>query len=204
MGAKVQPSSYAVPAIVTAPLSASRTLVDPVRYAWEWRNQGIASVSARNGTLTMSSPLETADNWHFLAKNVPAKPYSIIIHYVAVLVNVNFMGVCVGWLQSSNNNFAIADQRVGTSSSSHGTPWANTANYLNTNPLFVYQWVKLTDDVTNRRIYYGPDGKVWGLFHSIATNTDVTPDRLVFGLEARNATYPVSLVLDSWEELAGS
>lgn len=207
MGATIQPSSYGVPAIILA-RSAARALADPTKYSWEWRNQGVASVTARNSAIVISSPAEAADNWHFLAKPVPPKPYNVIFHILPTLVAVNYMGAGVGWLQTSNTNFALADQRLGTPTfdSGHGTGWTITANYSSSaGPITLVQWIKLTDDATNRRVYLSPDGKDgnWSLYHTVATNTDVTPDRIIFGVEARNATYAVSLTVDSYEEHVG-
>jgi hypothetical protein len=181
----------------------TRPLVDPTGLAWSWLNQGVASVAIQGAALLLTSPLESADSWHFRAKSVPVKPYSVVIHMLPTIMAVNYSGVAVGWLRSSDNHFAVFDQRGGgltIEASLCTSPWGLTSNYLSLGSFSVWNWVKLTDDSTNRRIWLSTDGYNWVLFHSIATNTDITPDRLIFGLEARNGTYGAALFLDSWEE----
>lgn len=180
----------------------SRPLVDPTGLTWSWVNQGVASVSTQGASLLLSSPAEGADNWHFRAKTVPAKPYSAIVHLNPAFFNVNYSGVGVGWMQSSNGYFALFNQRGGGSVLESAT---STANYrvttVHTSSAFTtpWEWVKLTDDATNRRIYISRDGYNWLLFHSVATNDVLTPDRLVFGIQSRSS-MPVGVTVDSWEE----
>jgi hypothetical protein len=137
---------------------------------------------------------------------VPSKPYTIIVHLRPLIFPIDFSSFGVGWLQTSDNHFAVFNQHSQSqvphlTSSKSGTNYAITANYTDLSGQGeYYRWVKLTDDASNRKIYLSPDGNNWVQFHSVATNDFLTPDRLIFGINARNATYGAGVLIDSWEE----
>lgn len=181
---------------------SDRPLVDPTGLAWSWVNQGVASLTARDGALFLESPAEAADVWHFRAKSVPAKPYSVIIHQEPAYFDVGYSGVGVGWMESSTGKFALCGHRGSGSvieSSYSLTNYRVTNVYTSVGIVSPWRWVKLTDDATNRRIYLSANGYDWILFHSVATNDQFTPDRLIFGIQSRSA-MPVGVTVDSWEE----
>ncbi len=182
----------------------TRPLVDPTGLSWSWINQGVATVSLQGAAILLHSPVEGADNWHFRVKSVPTKPYTVIVHFYVGLIPTNYPAIGIGWLRSSDNHFAIGSMRGDehlTSSVANSSSFQITGHYvdLNGTPSGAWGWMKLTDNSSVRTISLSRDGYNWVLFHSIATNTDVTPDRLIFGLEARSG-FEAALTVDSWEE----
>lgn len=182
----------------------TRPLVDPTVQSWSWVNQGIATIATQGKALVMQSAGEAADSWHLRAKAVPAKPYSVIIHHVPTIFPVNYMGVGFGWRNSANGNLVLHQQRGGAFTLDGGycaSGFALTASYGTVPIITPFEWFKLTDDSTTRKVYVSRTGYDWMLLDSRATNSNVTPDQLVFGLESRNAgLLPVASFIDSWEE----
>ena len=185
---------------------AQRNFIDPTTYAWSWVNQGGASVAANlPGTIFLSAPANAADDIHLRVKAVPAKPYSVIVHMEPALFGINYTACGVGWLESATNKFATF---VNIYNGVHAMNVSKSlTNFFLTLDYFAaiareasWLWVKLTDDVTNRRVYVSRNGYDWLLFHSVATNDAITPDRLCFWVNPRNATYPAGITIDSWEE----
>jgi hypothetical protein len=181
-----------------------RPLVDPTGLSWSWVNQGTATITTQGASLLLYHPAVNADDMHYRAKAVPSKPYSVIVHWKPACFALNYAGVAVGWMASDDHTATYLEiwvnaYRIGASIS--GTPYnMGTSDYMSQNAPS-WPWVKLTDDSTNRRIYVSRDGYTWLLLHSIATDTDVTPTRLVFGVSSRNnAGFEAALMIDSWEE----
>jgi hypothetical protein len=179
-----------------------RPLVDPTGLSWSWVNQGGALVSSRAGAIFLESPAEAADVWHFRAKTVPAKPYSVIIHMQPAHFDVAYSGVGVGWMDSATGKFALCGHRGSGNmlEASYSTAqWRVTNVYASAALTDHWPWIKLTDDATNRRIYVSRNGYDWLLFHSVATNDQLTPDQMIFGVQSRSG-MPVGVTIDSWEE----
>ena len=188
-----------------------RALVDPTGLSWSWVNQGGASIATQGAALYLSSPAEAADNWHLRIKALAnSKPYTEIFHITPSVFVADFPTFGCGWLQSSNNNWASVHQVSQTgltrlSSGKSGTNYFVTVNYTeNIGQVEHWRWFALCDDSTNRRIWVSKDGNNWLLFHSVATNDFITPDRVFFGFEARDATYAIGMIVDSVETHTGS
>jgi hypothetical protein len=191
--------------------TVERALVDPTGLSWSWVNQGIASVATSGATIYLSSAASTADDWHIRIKALAnSKPYTEIFHINPMVLPGDFGAVMVGWLDSATNKFVSCIQlsqsgQFHLTSSKSGTNYVVTANYKDlTGSGEMWKWIALCDDATNRQIYVSRDGNNWLLFHSVATNDFLTPDRIMFGLEARNATNPIGLLVDSLDAHTGS
>lgn len=186
-------------------------LTDPTGLSWSWVNQGsspAASITTVGATLVLDCAQEGSDNWHMRVKSLAySKPYTVTAHFQCPQWPYgNYAAVGMGWLQSSNNRFAganwIWNNGPRMSSSVSTSNYVVTGNYVD--PAYQGQfwpWIKLHDDATSRKIWTSIDGISWHLADTVATNTDLTPDRLYFGVNPRNGTYGQTLILDSWEEV---
>ncbi len=191
--------------------TVQRALVDPTGLTWSWVNQGVASVATSGAVIYESSPAEATDSIHFRVKALAnSKPYTEIFHITPQVPGINFSAVIVGWMVNASSNFAGLVQLWNSSgvvmNSSIGSSNQVTSSYLSDSGAAggFWQWIALTDDSSDRRIWISRDGNNWLLFHSVATNSNITPDRIMFGIEARNATFPSGLIVDSVETHTGS
>lgn len=186
-----------------------RALVDPTGLSWSWLNQSGASISTVGATLVLHDVIDGADSWKLRIKAMPSRPYSVIVHWLQGYAHYNYSGIAVGWLDSTTNKFAGFGNywnSVLRWNSFIANPYSVYANYRE-DTTGVYpiadpcdQWVKLTDDGATRKIYLGLDGNTWYQWDSRAYNSDMTPDRLFFGIESRNGAAASDLTIDSWEE----
>lgn len=191
--------------------SGERTKVDPTGLTLAWINQGGASEFSHDASLFLYAPANAADDWHFRAIATQAKPYEEIFHIKPAIIGANYSGILLGWLQTSDNHFAgyseyfngaVAGGLIYDSVKS-GTNYTVTALYT-AGPAGRWEWVRLKDAAAgNRTIEVSRTGfdDDWILFHSVATDDFVTPDRIIIGVNSRNATFPAGLTVDSWERL---
>ena len=190
--------------------STERALVDPTGLSWSWVDQGSATITTFGKSLVLHDPANASDAWRMRIKTSPSKPYTVYAHVKGAMLNNNNSGFMVGWLASATNFFAGFSQywaggSINLASSKSGTNFLITVNYSNLTSQQFWPWVALCDDVTNRRIYVSVDGNDWILFHSVATNDFITPDRVFFGVESRNgASNDASITIDSWQETGSS
>ena len=211
VGASAHASGATIAATVTAnDLRTERALVDPSLQTWSWVNQGSATITAFGASLVLHDPANASDSWRMRVMTSPSKPYTVYAHVKGVVTDNGNPGFMVGWLESTGNTFAGFSQywsgaSVNLASSKSGTNFLITVNYQNWTSQTFYPWVALCDDTTNRRIWISQDGNDWVLFHSVATNDFLTPNRFFLGVESRNSSsLDASITIDTWEQTGSS
>jgi hypothetical protein len=182
----------------------------PPTSGWSWINQGGATVSTADGSLTIADPVGagTAANYRIYARTAPATPYTITAAIRAPLVGINFMSFGIGWRQSSDGKLVLI--RYMYNSNVAGTwlltilkassPTADVLDYL---ILLVIpsnlSWLRIADNGANRIVSYSVDGRNWMQIHSIGRTDYLTANQVCVWCSSRNALYNMAAALVSWE-----
>lgn len=183
---------------------------DPNLQSWSWVNQGGATVSSSTGGITIYAPAHSGDSFRIRKKSAPSTPYTITAAFMVCGVE-NCMGG-IGWRQSSDGKLMVAQHQIysltayislqkltnETTYSANYASWTAVTQYTG-GPV---KWFKISDDGTNRKIYYGVDGQNWIPLHSIGRTDFLTGDEVIFFCSASNgaSSGDAYITLLSWKE----
>ena len=62
------------------------------------------------------------------------------------------------------------------------------------------RWLRITDDGTDRKVYFSSDGLHYTQLHTVGRTDFLTADEICFFANSQNATYPIGITVVSWEE----
>ncbi|OQB32254.1 MAG: hypothetical protein BWY07_02013 [Candidatus Hydrogenedentes bacterium ADurb.Bin170] len=171
-----------------------------------WVNQGGATVTTNSkGAVVIYAPPNSGDQLRCRVKAYPAAPFSIVMGFMPILVQANFFncgliirdsagGACASFgLGASNGAFSVG-----------GIKWNSVSSYnsnyysIGLSPHFGMQFLKYTDDNTNRVISYSADGEVFVDIFSVGRTDFLTPNQIGFMCDTNNTTYGSTIAVYSW------
>lgn len=175
---------------------------------FSWVNQGGASVTVNSkGTVVLTAPANSGDQLRCRVKAYPTAPFSVTIGFMPILVLANFFncgllirdsvgGACASFgLGASNGAFSVG-----------GIKWNSVSSYnsnyysIGLSPHFGMNFLKYTDDNTNRIISYSADGEVFVNLFSVGRTDFLTPNQIGFMVDTNNTTYAANMAVFSWAQ----
>jgi hypothetical protein len=181
-------------------------MTPPVLTDFTWDNQGTGTANDNNGAIFLSAPALAGNNCRVLYKSAPSTPYTLTAAFIPVIINSqNYQKCGVGWRQSSDGKMVIAQyERDSSWLRKHDNATSESSNYQQVNH-HEYgfggpTWVKLEDDGTNRKVYWGLDGTNWVLWHSHDRTNHMTANQLCFMASADNENWGSAMILLHWKE----
>jgi hypothetical protein len=187
-----------------------------------WTNQGGATLTDHNGSLTLRVPQGSGANFRIARRAAPTPPYSLTVGFQCFCprdTSANNGSPLLGlaWRQSTSGKFhsfgfnsqATSVMRLVSEDWTDEATYAGTSRLLLSHSIWMQsvQWVKLEDDNTDLKYYVSPDGIEWVqlLSHArdafLTTNGGVTgPDQI--GITITNnpsvSTFDALLRLLHW------
>jgi len=163
-----------------------------------WVNQGTAILLTDNGVLTIKTPNTSGVNLRILKKAVPTKPYTItgFFNYASIGNATCTCGLC--WRESSTGKLVTAG--FARASLTCAVEVGRFTNETTSTTLYKSQdifgipctvggmWVRLYEDLTNRKVYLSADGYNWYEFHSISRTDHLTADEVGICAQYINTT----------------
>jgi len=181
-------------------------LVKPVLNDFSWINQGSAVVDDSKGYIKMTQDALSGLQLRMLVKTAPSTPYSITAMIIPDVTKSNYNSVGLVWRESStgrviNLGFGHGDYHFMGQKYTNPNTWnsnyfAGAAFFPVDGPIFL----RLTDNGTDRLMYYSHTGNYWRLLHSVGRTDFMTADQVGFYVDSENASYGVSMDLLSWKE----
>jgi hypothetical protein len=199
----------------------------PVLSNWAWINQGTATAVDEAGTIRLTAIANNGLDAKILKKSAPSTPYTITAAFEYYISNLGVVqqggsfGLC--WRQSSDGKLILNAHRIATNGGTF-SPWSlfsedwnsatsrSAANFTQTTsnamPHFRPNllWVRITDNGTNRIVYFSFDGLVWFQMLSETRTTFLTGDEVGFfinndwGGQSGNSVFDNYIRLVHWEE----
>lgn len=177
-----------------------------------WVNQGGASLTTEaDGTLTVHSALDVADNVRGIFKALPATPWAYKIGFIPNLSAVNFQNCGIALRDSVSGKMVCFGVYRDTDGGGSGPLWY-IANYTNPttksgNVLIPVRergngpfYLRLADNGANRTAGFGYNRYTQELAnYNVASNSFLVPDQIGIYTNNFNATIPLSLSVFSWE-----
>lgn len=158
-----------------------------------------ATLTQAGSSIVLYGPNNNSDNFSMALKNIPSTPYSCIFCLASAILPTNTLAhtsVGVLWYDSvgvkvktlgityaSGLTGCILECGKGTDGTAH-----ITGDYVTgLGGMQTFQWFKLRDDGVNQSFSVSADGQTWLPVFSHASNTDVTPNKVGFYTNPRNA-----------------
>lgn len=179
-------------------------------------NAGSETVDETNGGSLINFPAtSTAVSTKMWSKTEPSAPYTVVVGIVVTALPGDYQTpFMVGWRNSSSglvNGVTLVFVSGNSGWTYHNvnlsSPTVEDAGTVFiVNPILGYpstHFFKFSVDATpNRHVFVsstGLDG-TWIEIRNVSHTTYVTPDQIIFGGHARNATYPVATWIFHWKE----
>ncbi|MCA9915037.1 MAG: hypothetical protein KC496_16900, partial [Anaerolineae bacterium] len=186
-------------------------LTAPDLTGFSWVNQGDASAVQSGASIYMEAPKKTSDNLRLLVMSAPSTPYTITIHFQALMWHAFKNAVGLVWRNSSSGKVVTlgcvssnAASAVGYFTEIHRynspTSWNSTIADFDMPGIF--PWLRIEDDGTNRKSYVSINGQNWIEINSISRTDFITPDQVGFFINPQDSASDgddVALHLLSWE-----
>lgn len=183
-------------------------LTPVVNSDYSWVNQDTAAITVNSaGTVILYAPPVSGDQLRCRVKAYPAAPFSVVMGFMPVIVEANFFNC--GLVIRDSAGGACASFGIGaanTGSSINGVKWNSVSSYnanyysLQISPYLGMQFLKYTDDNTNRIISWSADGEVFVDIFSVGRTDFLTPNQIGFMADSNNTTYGSSIAVFSWLE----
>ncbi len=188
------------------PHLAGRRLYNPSLQTFSWVNQGGASVDNTKGAIYLEAPAGAGVNLRIRTKSAPSTPYTITAKVeptTALAVQNHTYGI--GFRQSSDGKLAVLmiQHSSGTAaifSAKYTNATTFSATYVSPNVIDIPRWLRITDDGTDRKVYFSSDGLHYTQLHTVGRTDFLTADEICFFANSQNATYPIGITVVSWEE----
>lgn len=175
---------------------------------YSWVNQGTATVSVTNGVASLTFPAQAADNIRARVRSTPATPYTISVYLsVGFPASTSFYMSGLVWRESGTGELLLIGPSVdGTqvqfrgykAASPTAVPSIQAMTIPNPAPAQMNPfWMRLSDDGTDRKVWWSPDGFLWVELFSELRTTFLTPDQVGFGAYVSNATLGSQLSIFS-------
>jgi hypothetical protein len=184
----------------TGPLAAMTT----------WVNQGTSTKTVQaDGTITLVSALDGADNVRGVFMPLPATPWSYKIGFMPTLVGASFQDCGVALRDSVSGKmvlFAAYRETVGSSIlwfiANYNSPTSKNANVLvPSSPTWNFQptYLSIADDGVNRTAKFGFDPYFQSMAsYNVAHNSFLVPDQIGVFTQNFNATIYSAISVFSW------
>lgn len=168
---------------------------------FSWVNQGGASETASGPGLVLSAPLNAGASFRLRVKSVPATPYTITLTFIPSLAAVNYQRFGLFWRQSSDGKLALFYYVYNSGWQIHYDRFSDTnggggsaVKSINANYLPV-MFLRITEDSTNRTMFYSIDGINWVQFYQETRTTYITADQFGYMISEESNTYPASVLI---------
>lgn len=181
----------------------------PVLADFTWINQGSATATDYGEGIKMYDPASATESYRILKKASPSIPYNIdICFHPGTMDRVDYHGFGGIWRQASDGKLIIAGVFSVTNQLALYVNKASdpdvpdvSSSYTNLgiyafNPI----WIRLSEDNTNRTVYYGHDGHTWQQVHQIGRTDYLTATEVGVFVASRNATWPIRTNWVGWAQ----
>ncbi len=154
----------------------------PGDYTWVNQDTALATVT---GGATVWSVTTPGDGVHALVKTAPATPYTVEALFYSLYNGSDVAEMGPLWRQSSDGKLILF---AGRPTASSGPKWTNPTTYAgssywsqnNSLRQVQFQWVRMTDNGTNRITEYSYDGFYWYTVHTVGRTDFLTADQVGF------------------------
>jgi hypothetical protein len=174
-----------------------------------WVNQGTASVDTSTGAYYLVSST-TNSQINLQAWTAPATPYSKIFGLKPLPSPTSGSTVYVGWRQSSDGKLVGFGLQVGNGNVARLVvdKWSNATTFSAGYSVGAEEaghlvapilWLKIEDDGTNRKCYYGYDRSHFIEHHSVGRTDFLTGDEFFVGLRQQGGTQRSAVLVVSYE-----
>lgn len=192
------------------PFGPSLPLTNPNLTTFAWLNQGSATVTARAGSMLLSTPAASGNNLKGQEITAPSTPYSIVACVQPLVPMVNFT-VCGMYFRDHTSGKLVVMNLAGQGGGScmpliiqnYTSPTVFSANaqaYIFVSTVGTF-FLKLRDDGTNFYFSVSPNGLDFlQVFQVSRTAFLSSPDRVGFHVEANNSSWPSAMALLSWAQ----
>ena len=171
-----------------------------------WVNQGNATAYVQSGGLYMYDPPNGGVSYRILKKSAPSTPYTVTALLLSEHGCWTYPSIGIGWRESSSGKF-VFPRLLGMGYAHHlallqaNSETVDVANYVDIAlGAIPWMWLRITDNGTNRLVYYSRSGVHFHLVHSIGRTDFMTPNEVCLFVSSRNAYHGAGVVLLSWEE----
>lgn len=188
-------------------------MTKPIDGDFAWINQGGSTVDATNGAILLSGPATAGDSIRIRKKSAPTAPWVLTAYIMPLTGDQGASGSTfgIGFRQSSDGklHLLMLDQNPSGSlySIKFTDPTTFSATYtsatyasLNINMRPPINWLRITDDNTNRKCWWSVDGFTWVEFHSIGRTDFLTANEILFFVNSADASIATSIRLHSWKQ----
>jgi hypothetical protein len=153
---------------------------------WTWVNQGTTTAAQSKSWLQMYCPAQAGDVFRMIVQSAPATPYTVTAKMTVTgpQVTNNFAGLgfrdsatgrMVGWVRGNSGSGAIIGVVHPASA------WIQTEGLYWIGQIYM----RIVDDGTNHKFYYGWDGVNYTLFRTQSRTTwAANPNQFGFGTES--------------------
>jgi len=184
-------------------------LTDPTLQSWAWRNQGSSTVTTRTGSIDIDGTATSGVNLRCRETSAPGStPWTVVAVLLPRLLAINFHGCGIYVRDSVGGKITANMVNVGS-----GNPELSVVNFTNETTFDSFAitsqnigmfWplvLRITDDGTNLKYYWGTNGTEWIQFHSVGRHAflGAGPDKVGFFVDVENATYTAGVTLVSWK-----
>lgn len=191
------------------PFGAVWRYTPPVFADFAWINQGTAQASTTNGGILLFKTGDGSLNFRILKKAAPSTPWFLVCAFMPNLKVSNFNRAGLVYRQSSDGkligvcmSYAGSWQNLRMNSP---TSFAGVENHwVGTSAFYGYpvQWVQISDDGTNRKVWLSRDGFAWNLTYSELSGTFLTADEIGFFVDPNNGNFGVGIRVVHWATFA--
>lgn len=175
--------------------------IPPPQTGWSWVNQGGAVVTSDPSYQAISGGSAATLNCRMRTRAAPSTPYVITACIECSMLKNSNSAVALFWRESStgkliyagltNGNFAAASYNSPTSFAGSGYSVPSYASTL--------LWHRITDDGTDRGVYFSGNGYDWIPLVTQANNTFLTADEVGFMTLVNGNVLAPTARLVHWE-----
>ncbi|OBY91189.1 hypothetical protein A6723_024340 [Pseudomonas sp. AU11447] len=187
-------------------------LVAPPTSGWSWVNQGTSAItsSAFDQVLTGGAAGAGA-NVVARVRTAPGTPYTITTHLKAVMAHKAFQSYGLCFRNSTSGAMHIFDviasdlglTTVAIRSTKFNSGTSFNADYTTVKIPQMANWLRISDNGTNRICSISEDGVNWLVIHTIGRTDFITADQVGFVVGVENSATPnfaPILRVMSWEQ----
>lgn len=169
-------------------------LTVPSDSGFAWVNQGTSAIATVKDALVLTGGATgSGANVSLRVKTAPAAPWTLTVCILPTMANKPFQSYGICFRESSSGKLHVLD--VLTTDLGLTTPFIRSTKYTNATTFSadytstrlsnLINWLRITDDNTNRKCYWSGDGQNWLQLDSQTRTDFLTADQygLVVGTE---------------------
>lgn len=170
-------------------------LTPPRLASLTWRNQTSNGVTATatetSASLVMRAAATNGGSIRILEKAVPSLPYSWTVAFTCAGEAVSYMSAGIGWLESGSGKAVTVRLVTASGITSYavtkmdGLNGVGGGSYYNSEyktwsipPSIGLVWLRITEDSSNRKVYFSNDGITWIQVHTIGRTDFLTANKV--------------------------